>query len=67
MSGGDLELANVGLKTQVEKSEERCQELEKLLGEQKAAYEVLLDTIKEKEMAAQELESQLETLQQLNK
>lgn len=50
MSGGDLELANAGLKTELEQSADRCQELEKLLAEQKAAYEVLLDTIKEKEV-----------------
>lgn len=67
MSGGDLELATAGLKSEVEKSEERCQELEKLLADQKAAYEVLLDTIKEKEMAAEELEAQLKTLQEMNK
>lgn len=67
MSGGDLELATAGLKSEVEKSEERCQELEKLLADQKAAYEVLLDTIKEKEMATEELEAQLKTLQEMNK
>ena len=56
------------------KDDERCQELEKLLAEQKAAYEVLLDTIKEAETNVEnmkeqkeELEGQLKALQEMNK
>ena len=69
-----LEKANADLKNEVSKQEERCEELEKLLADQKAAYEVLLDTIREKETAEEnakehtaELEQQLKALQEMNK
>jgi chromosome segregation ATPase len=66
---------NNNSKTETAKDDnERCQELEKQLAEQKGAYEVLLDTIKEAETNAEnmkeqkeELEGQLKALQEMNK